>query len=51
MALTTLYFQRRDQRRAALREVNTTADVVRDTHKNSESIEFKKQAKAVISPA
>jgi hypothetical protein len=49
MALTTLYFQRRDQRRAAFREVKTLADVIGDDHKDAESIDFKKRAKELIS--
>jgi hypothetical protein len=51
MALTTLYFQRRDQRRAALREVRAPADVTGDNHKSAETINLKEQAEAEISPA
>jgi len=49
LALATLYFQRRDQRRAALREVITPADVTGDD-KSAETIDLKKQAETEVSP-
>ena len=51
MALTTLYFQRRDQRRATLREVRAHPDIAEDNHKSAETINLKEQAEAEISPA
>jgi hypothetical protein len=50
MALTTLYFQRRDQRRAALCEVKASDDVTEDSHKGAETIDSEKQAQNEISP-
>jgi hypothetical protein len=47
MALTTLYLQRRDQRRVALCEVKASAE---DSHKGAETIDSEKQAQAEISP-
>ncbi|KAH9985455.1 MFS general substrate transporter [Russula vinacea] len=42
MAFVTLFFQRRDRRRAALRKVNAPADVTGDNHKRAETIGLKK---------
>lgn len=50
MALTTRYLQRRDQRRAALCEVKTSADVTEDSHKGAEAVDPEKQAEPEISP-
>jgi hypothetical protein len=50
MALTTLYLQRRDQRRVALCEVKASVDVTEDTHKGEKTIDSEKQAQAEISP-
>lgn len=41
MAFVTLFFQRRDQHRAALREVDTPADVTGDNHKSVETTGLK----------
>jgi hypothetical protein len=49
MTLTTLYFQRRDQRRAELREVKLPADVTGEKDKSAETIDLKKQAETEIS--
>jgi hypothetical protein len=55
MVLATLYFRRRDQRRAALeaalREVKTPANVTGDNYKCEETIDLKKQAETEISLA
>jgi hypothetical protein len=50
MALTTLYFQRRDQHRVALLEVKIPAVATAHNHKNAETIELKTQAETEISP-
>jgi hypothetical protein len=42
MAFITLFFQRRDQRRAVLCEVKTPADFTGDSHKSAETIGSKK---------
>ena len=42
MVFVTLFFQRRDRRRAALRKVNAPADVTGDNHKRAETIGLKK---------
>jgi len=49
MALTTLYLQRRDQRRVALCEVKASANVAEDNHKGAETIDSEKQAQTEIS--
>ena len=49
MAFTTLYLQRRDQRRVALCKVKAPADVVEDSHKGAETIDSEKQAQIEIS--
>jgi anti-sigma factor ChrR (cupin superfamily) len=50
MALTTLYLQRRDQRRVVLCEVKASVDVVEDSHKGAETIDSEKQAQTEITP-
>jgi hypothetical protein len=50
MTLTTLYLQRRDQRRVALCEVQASANVTEESHKVVETIDSEKHAQAEISP-
>jgi len=50
MALTTLYLQRRDQRRAALCEVKASADVTEDSHNGANTIDSEKHTHTEISP-
>jgi hypothetical protein len=49
MALTTLYLQRRDQRRVALCEVKASVDVTEDSHQGAETIDSEKHAQTEIS--
>jgi len=49
MALTTLYFQRRDLRRAALIEVETLAVLTGDNNESPKGVDMKKQQTEIAS--